>query len=205
MYLLEVRNAEWTRAETVHFAEFMEFLIEWTYEKVFKKNDDQTLDFIFNHGFNILRNSFIEGDGRGMKCALQDYMFLRLGDLSWVPCHRTSYDQFIFGQFTERDGKINGFSSTNADLIPAIYSMKGEDMPYCENCVIKELCPQGCLGSQYETTGDLFSAIPTVCELEHAKIFAIIKALRKHGLFEKALKYVPESRREAFKRVSEWL
>ncbi|MDD4931111.1 MAG: hypothetical protein PHG66_03070 [Candidatus Colwellbacteria bacterium] len=203
IYLLEVRNAEWSPDQIGRFSEFIDFLIEWTYEKVFNKNADHTLDFIFNHGFNLLRNSFLEGDGRGMKCALQDYMFLRLGDLAWVPCHRTSYDQFIFGRFIEKNGKIDGFSSDNSDLIPAIYSMKGEDMPYCENCAIRDLCVQGCLGSQYEATGDLFSPIPTVCELEHVKVFTIIKTLKRLGLIDKATAYIPENRRKAFKRVSD--
>ena len=72
----------------------------------------------------------------------------------------------------------------NIELFLAVNSVKVENMPYCETCIIKNLCNGGCLGSQYEETGDLFTPIPSVCRLEFAKISSLIKAFKKIGVYD---------------------
>lgn len=56
IYLLEVRNVEWTSKQCTEMGKFMRFLIQWTFN-FFNGNKKEFLNFIFrNGGFNILQN-----------------------------------------------------------------------------------------------------------------------------------------------------
>ena len=80
IYLLEVRNTEWTKKQTKEFIDFIEFLIEWTYNIYFKKNTEYFLNFLFKSGYNILKGS-LTTCGRGLGCSIQSTLQIRLGDL----------------------------------------------------------------------------------------------------------------------------
>ena len=202
IYLLEVRNREWSKEQILKFAEFIDFLIKWTFSNPCHKNPSEFLNFLFKDGFNILRSP-LTTIGRGLGCSIQAGLYVRLGDLAIVPCHRTSYEPFVQGRFIVKNGKITGIRANNPELMIGIMSMAGKTQPMCESCLLKHLCALGCLGSQFETTGDLFSPIPTVCQLEHAKIMAMVKAYQDLGIFdficnnigpekERALRYIEE-------------
>ncbi|GAI68001.1 unnamed protein product, partial [marine sediment metagenome] len=75
----------------------------------------------------------------------------------------------------------------------------------CESCLIKHLCSGGCLGSQFEVTGDLFSPIPSVCQLEHAKIKAIIMAYKELKVFGLICERVNPEKRYALNMLEEML
>ncbi len=183
IYLLEVRNEEWNMEQIKSFMEFIEFLIEWTYSEVCDRNPEYFMDFLFTKkGYNILTNPFTRV-GRGLGCSIQSTFFLRLGDLAMVPCHRTSYSPFVLAKFRIKNKKIAGIESKNPELTAGISSFEGKNAPFCETCPMKYTCSFGCLGSQYEATGDLFSPIPTVCLLEHAKIYAMMKTYKKLNLY----------------------
>ena len=59
------------------------------------------------------------------------------------------------------------------------------------------------LGSQFETTGDLFSPIPTVCQLEHAKIYAMIKTYKKLNLYNKIYSILKENKKDSLDLFNE--
>jgi len=203
IYLLEVRNKEWNKQQIKKFMEFIEFLIGWTYRGPCKKNPDAYLNFLFkDRGFNILRAPLIT-IGRGMGCSLQSTLCIRLGDLTIAPCHRTSYPPFILGKFIVKNGKIIGIEAKNPELMIGIISFDQKNSPMCESCLLKYLCIGGCLGSQYETTGDLFSPIPTVCQLEHAKILAMIKAYKRLGLYDKIYSRLNEDKKASLDLLEE--
>jgi len=184
LYLLEVRNTEWEKSQLKSFMDFIEFLIEWTYYGPCKKNKDYFVNFLFKKGYNILRSP-LSTVGRGLKCAFQTIIYVRLGDLAIVPCHRTSYPPYTLGKFIVKNNKIIKIESENPELMIGGITLEAKNFPFCETCLLKYLCTLGCLGSQFETTGDLFSPIPTVCQLEHAKIYAMIKTYKKLGLYSK--------------------
>jgi hypothetical protein len=50
-------------------------------------------------------------------------------------------------------------------------------------------CTLGCLGSQFEANGDEFSPIPTVCQLEHAKMLGLVKGAKEIGIWPRLKKY----------------
>jgi len=197
LYLLEVRNAEWTDQQIKDYMDFIKFLVRWTWEMT-GRNPSDYIDFVFKgKGFNILTGP-LTTIGRGMGCSLQSAVYLRLGDLALVPCHRQSYKQFIIGWLKVENGEIVGVKSHNPEILVAEMSCTFRNFPYCEACPIKHICSGGCLGSQFEATGDPFTPIPKVCKLMHNKIRALIEVYKELGIYKSLLQRLPIGKREAF-------
>jgi radical SAM protein with 4Fe4S-binding SPASM domain len=204
IYLLEVRNTEWTNKQIKKLGEFMEFLIDWTFHGPCKGDVDAYVRFLFDGGYNILRNP-LTTIGRGIGCSIQSAVALRLGDLSWVPCHRTSYSPFNFGNFRVENDKITGFNAKNVDMLTTIYSFDASTQPWCEQCLMKPLCSFGCLGSQLETVGDPFTPIPSVCELEHVKVMSMIRAYRRLNILDPILVKINQTKADAIIQLEKML
>jgi len=185
LYLLEIRNAEWKLPQIREFYNFVRFVIRWVVDRLRKENvpERKIVQEIINRRiFNIL-TSFTTC-GRGIGCSIQSTMQIRLGDLAVFPCHRTSYDRFIMYRFVDDGKKIVDIDILNQDLFLSLYSANYKLFPFCEVCGIKQFCNGPCLGANYEFSGDLFITPPTVCLLEHAKVFAIFDELDDLNLFE---------------------
>lgn len=198
IYLLEIRNAEWSVEQIRKFGEFIEFLTKWSY-RMCGSHPDQYWKFMTNEkGFNIL-NSPLSTVGRGLGCSLQSTLVVRMGDMAIVPCHRTSYEPFIMGKYKIENNKIVGIDVKSPELWLSTIMLDAQTFPYCEQCMIKETCSHGCLGAQFETTGDLFTPIPTVCALEHEQIWATIRAFRDLGIYEEIVGRLNEKKKTAFK------
>lgn len=202
IYLLEVRNMEWSRDNILGFEEFIKFLIRWTFFVPCHGQSQEFAHFLFKRGFNILQSP-LSTIGRGIGCSIQSTIHMRLGDLAIVPCHRTSYEPFITGHFIVDDGRIISIRADNPELFIGIISAQSRSQPMCESCLIKQLCSGGCLGSQFEVTGDLFSPIPSVCQLEHAKIRAMITAYKELKVFDLICDRVNPEKRYALKILEE--
>ena len=97
LYLLEVRNKEWTQPQIREFSKFVEFVFDWSWNKV---NDKKEFMKIFKKEsfFNIIN---ICKTGRGLPCGLQMGPKIRIFDMKVFPCHRTMYDAHELYQFTE--------------------------------------------------------------------------------------------------------
>ena len=59
----------------------------------------------------LSRNAFYPG------CTINRALIVRMGDLAIVPCHRTSYDQFLLGYFNVENEKIVGVTAKNIQLM----------------------------------------------------------------------------------------
>lgn len=196
LYLLEVRNMEWSELQILHFSKFLNFLIKWTFQKRCHCNLDEFLHFLFElRGFNILLHPFINV-GRGLGCSVQSSIVVRVGDLKIVPCHRTSYPPFELAEFQVRGNKIKNIKILNPELLINLYSFDAKNQPYCNVCLLKNLCSFGCLGSQFETNGDLFTPIPTVCQLEFVKIWTICKTFEELKILDKILLKVRNEKKQ---------
>jgi radical SAM protein with 4Fe4S-binding SPASM domain len=184
LYLLEVRNTEWTGKQLKKFMDFIDFLVEWTFKVACHSDKQQFAKAVLQEKiFNILSGPFVKTN-RGLGCSIQMTMQLRLGDLSIIPCHRTSYQPYIGARFKVKNNEIVGIEGNNPETMIGVTTFEGNCLPFCETCPIKYICTKGCLGSQFETTGDMFSPIPTVCKLEHAKISSLISSLKKFDLYD---------------------
>ena len=184
IYLLEVRNKEWNKKQIMEYYKFVRFVMRWTWnhvkdhvipEKFPKYVFDQKL---FNM-FNIFSTNH-----RGLGCSMQSTTQLRLGDLTTSVCHRAAYKGHNLWRFRTNDKEITGIEGLNINLAIAAASFDFKNSPFCNYCTIREFCTGQCLGSMYETTGDPFMPIPTVCALEHAKVAGILDELKELGLWQ---------------------
>ena len=199
LYLLEVRNANWSVEETKAFGDFYRFITRWAYLKC--GEDKQKFEqFIFKFGFNTIKGVF-STIGRGLGCSIQSMLYVRLGDLAIVPCHRLSYSPFIIGNLEPSCDKILEAKAKNIELLIALQSLDAKNLPYCESCVLNHLCSLPCLGSNYETTGDIFTPIPTVCQLEHVRVKAILEELNDIGILGQLLLRISPEKAGAIHQV----
>ena len=196
IYLLEVRNPEWTEQQCKDLYKFMRWLAVWVSKQIIGRADPVKELFRNHWGYNILVNPFSQ-TGRGMGCSFQSCIYLRLGDLTVFPCHRLFYDYFKLFTFKTKDGKIEGIDVHNPELFIATNAMHGKNFPMCEQCVIREMCNQQCLGSSFESTGDMFIPDPAVCRMSHYKILGILHGFKKSGMLDKILDATNIDRRKA--------
>jgi radical SAM protein with 4Fe4S-binding SPASM domain len=171
LYLLEVRNAEWSEEQIKQYGKFITYLMGYLASK------GNVNDLFAQHkGFNILTNIYAKTN-KGLACALQPHYHIRLGDLKSFPCHRLMYKEFELFDMKVEENKIVGTNEKNFTLYVATHYCDFKNQPYCNMCGIKDKCMGQCLGAQYESTGDMFTPIPSVCQLIHHK-HEIIDSLR---------------------------
>jgi len=87
----------------------------------------------------MLINSFVPCN-RGFTCSIQSEFMVRVGDLKVVPCHRTEYSQFIYGELIDDEKEILKFKVEKPELLITIFGMHRRDMMYCSMCPINHLC-----------------------------------------------------------------
>ena len=182
LYLLEVRNDGWTDKQLQHYSNFLIFLIDWVNEKA-KLIDKNLIEFILEKNtFNIF--NMFSSIGRGIGCSIQSSVQLRLADLTTHACHRLMYKPFSLWKFIDNGKEIIDIESLNLEMQIAIQSAVSNNFPYCEQCFIKSLCSCGCLGSQQETIGDLFTPIPSVCNMFHKKTSTILNKFKEMNIIK---------------------
>lgn len=186
LYLLQVRDKEWTDEQIKYFSEFIYFLLEFSY----KKEKENLIEWIFSSsGFNILSQPF-RHSGKGLSCAIQTSLPIRLTDMKVFPCHRLSYSGFEIGQYIDDINEGLIFKTKNTSLGLTIYGIDKKSQPVCHKCKINNLCTGGCLGSQYETNGSMFIPIQSVCKLNYILVCTIIKFLKDKKMLAKIYNYV---------------
>ena len=197
LMMLEVRNDDWTDDKIEKFREYQSYLADTLLYDCFDGNIEmftntilRANEFSENMGYNIL---FIHKHDGSMNCSMARSMCVRLGDLAVVPCHRMAYKKFVYGYFLKDDnGNITGeFKSNNLQMCPTCnYSNLRKLMYGCDNCDIKLFCIRGCMGSQYENTGDPLACIESVCNLEKAKVAGILSNMERLGSIDYLRRFI---------------
>jgi len=197
--MLEVRDGNWTDESIKDYCEFLKMLMNnWMVEKC--NNDPQEFaDYISNahlkREFNESNGYFpwFIGTGKSfLGCTITDHLTVRLGDLAICPCHRTAYNQYLYGYFTVEDDEISGVKAVNPILATKIWM--GNNLtttPICDACPINECCLHGCLGAQTEYGKDPFMPLENVCKFFKAKYSTIFKYYREHGIIDCLKAYGP--------------
>jgi len=195
IYLLEVRNAEWTEKQCIELYKFMHWLAIWVSD-IIKTKQDPIKELFKNHwNFNILSSPFNQ-IGRGLGCSIQSGLYLRLGDLSFFPCHRLLQDFFKLFRFVTEKNKITDIEAYNPELFIAINSLNAVNFPMCEQCPLKNMCSHQCLGSSFESVGDIFIPDPNVCRMEHFKVLGILQGFKEGGMLDMILNAITPQRKE---------
>jgi len=187
LYLLEVRNAEWTKKQIKEFYKFIRGVINWIYTHI-NISPEEFPAYVFKHKLFNLFNIFSR-IGRGLGCSMQSTIQLRMGDLTASVCHRAAYKLQNLWKFKVENNEIVDIESLNHNLLITSFSFDAKSLPMCESCPIRELCSSQCLGSMYETNGELFLPIPTVCAVEHAKVAAILDEIIDLDLYDHFYKF----------------
>lgn len=189
---LEVRNDDWTDEAIRYYLEYLDYTVEYFWRNYFK-NPDVPVDELFSafiHGRSKInkpgnyqpttlpRGKFNPG------CTIARSLVIRLGDLAIPPCHRTSYDEFIFGKFEldEDATKIIGLTAKNTFLMNQIWLNNFTGMSKCNCCPYNSFCMKGCYGSQFESTGEILYPCESVCELYQARILFLYEKYLKKGI-----------------------
>lgn len=199
IYLLEVRNVEWTRQQLKEFYKFIRFVVNWSWNHVKDNVSPNNFPrFVFDHKlFNLF--SMFGTVGRGLGCSMESTVQLRLGDLTTSVCHRAAYKPHNLWKFVTSNDKIVGVETLNPNLLLACNSFDFRSAPYCTYCSIRDLCNGQCLGAMYETHADLFTPIPTVCALEHMKVAAMLDELKELDLFQHFYNLVNMDKKKSLK------
>lgn len=201
IYLLEVRNEEWSEKQIADYLDFLKFMIKWTFYEPCNQSKERFKRFFFNsRGYNILVSNLFTRS-RGTSCSIQTLLYVRMGDLAIIPCHRLSYDGFEFGKFIVENDTIIDIEAINTELACTISTMELSQQPMCQDCIISPICCGGCLGSQFESNGEIFMPIPTVCTLLHKKIFTILSTFKEIGVYDIIMDAIPEDLRQIYEEV----
>lgn len=161
---LEVRNNFWDTKSILQYLKFLNFMIDYDIERYWKQQDNWTpLYSIMStkryKNFEVERVNmrdhcllnYIPYDilhhSTHPECGVTNTLSIRLGDLAIVPCHRTSYEKFIFGYYQIEKNKIIGVKANNVNLAFRIIRQTHRSSPKCDSCSLYGRCLYGCYGA----------------------------------------------------------
>lgn len=198
-YLLEVRNDNWTDENIEDYKKFLKHLMDWRL-KMCDNDYNKLAHHLINGSEAEFKNSrgadplrLLEddqiADGEGMGCSLQGLLHFDCNTLKIVPCHRLSYAQFVAGNLilNEEKTKIIDIEPHNVSAYITFISHKTNNYPLCSYCEYRNVCLKGCLGAQFEKTGEVFLPIPSVCKLFQAKNDYLVELYHEYHIFENAI------------------
>ncbi|MDD7592117.1 MAG: hypothetical protein PUJ92_03895 [Bacilli bacterium] len=119
---LEVRNNDWTEEKLYKYIDCLNYMIDYDIDTVWTKELDG-LNYLASQlaktfysdieKFNCQNYiNYLSDDEDGVPgCTVSYGLMIRTGDLSIVPCHRTSYQKFIYGKYKVEDNKIIGIEA----------------------------------------------------------------------------------------------
>lgn len=212
--MLEVRDSdEWDEESLKNYKDFLKYVAYQDLEKIYHNDkrgfairmfDDFSDSYVNLTGYKrtqpyILAYPYLCGNK--ISCSIQHQFVCRIGDLTMAPCHRTYYSQFEYGSFklNEEKTKIIGVEGKNpflafkiAKLNPTRSTLK------CGGCKLRAFCLQGCIGSAFENTTELFANQDNVCKMFDVKYTTIHEIAEELGLYDIILNepLIPQERKE---------
>lgn len=190
-YTLEVRNDGWTKEDLCKLEKFIDYKITKLYES-FNNDLTEVCKYLYDkqrydkNYRDCQLDRFFHLSDHTLSCAIQHIYTIRVMDLAIVPCHRLCYDHFNGAYFVlnEDKTKIIDIQENNVNLYIDIKDSRPDYFVKCAACPYNDFCSNGCLGSQYESTGEIFMPVPSVCELEKTIIKAGYLRFKKDGIFK---------------------
>lgn len=187
---LEVRSSRWTKDKIISYLDWLNFVCEEDFKLFFNSDPHKFAEFIYLKKVpknNLFGNTYmpyaLTEAGNSPTCTIGGMLCVRLGDLAIAPCHRTSYEKFLFGKYEVKDDKIVGVTKgNNIALMNSLYRSSVNIKPGCGTCPYVDYCLKGCLGNQYEENKEIFYPVPENCQLQKAKIIFCLEKYKKMQL-----------------------
>lgn len=164
LMMLEVRNNDWTDEKIDAYIEFLDFMMQYDLTNYYNNDAYEFSKAIFIPQVAAYRGYKIISDMH-VGCSITDHFSIRLGDLAIVPCHRTSYAQYLYGFLKVEDGEITGITANNIQLANMFWFGSLYCYERCNYCPIKLTCTKQCFGAQYEEHGEIMVPVDSVCNL----------------------------------------
>lgn len=179
-YWLEARNDEWTSDKIQLYLDLLDYMVE---DRLTMCNDniDELAFHLFSgsgdHGtlpallhFDLLNINPIGGGtevGSNVhSCSLAGLVCINVSNFAIVPCHRLTYRQFKGGHFiVDENNKIIDAEPYNIGTYLNMVLMPAAAHPTCSQCTYNSLCHKGCIGAQFEASGEPFLPCLSVCDL----------------------------------------
>lgn len=209
----EVRNGnEWTEEKLKHYIKFLDHLVEKRLEYCNNSIEELTYHLFVGDGKNgtlkrnretdpirpIFHTEENSSDPRyDFSCSLSGLIHINLSNFALVPCHRLTYLQFVGGWMNlDENGELDGTIKPNSvSSYIALKMLNCNMLPKCNNCKINRFCMKGCLGAQYEYSGEVLMPIPSVCTLFEKKFTFLYKKYAEMGVIKECFnkKYLGEA------------
>lgn len=186
MYL-EVRNDEWTIDAIDKYLDFVNFMIDYDFKEILGSEMSTFVKEAIVDGCDPKKGYFpyvILNEGNTFNCTINTSLIVRMGDLAIGPCHRTHYEKFTYGKYRVQDGKITGVKANNVQLANLVLNQTSKSMMVCNKCPISTQCMRGCLGSQYESTGEILQPCDSVCQLLKARVIFLYIKYKHMGVYD---------------------
>jgi hypothetical protein len=202
---LETRQQGWTDPKITEYLKWLKFLIDTDIHTFFDDNVEDFYQVALTQNISPEKYSQTKGcEANGwapyfpyrpskqtsdLGCSLGRTLIVRMGDLSIVPCHRTSYPKFILGKYEldEAGEKIVGMSCNNFPLTSGVYVTGFLNKPKCGLCALNNTCLKYCIGANYEASRELFDPEESNCNLQKAKHIFLYEYYKKLGLDDIAI------------------
>ncbi len=190
---LEVRNDDWTDEAIEHYLHYLNTSVDYMLQMFTKnaKDEEEGLELFEKWVHCKLKLGAAGGNYTPLAltkdrlhpgCTVHRSLVVRLGDLAIVPCHRTSYDEFIGGYYQVENDKIVGIQAKNIQIMNQIWLSNHTGSAKCGACPYVSYCMKGCFGSQFESTRELLYPCGTVCDLYKAKFIFLYHKYSKMNI-----------------------
>lgn len=190
---LEVRDGNWTDENIADYCKFLNVLLDrWMREKCYNKPEifAKYLACAYllsseNPAVGGYMPWLISQTDTFTGCTVANHLTVRLGDLAICPCHRTAYNEYLYGYFNVKNDRIIGIRAVNPVMAVKVFMNNIlTSSPLCDQCPINDCCLKGCLGSQFEYGRDPFMPLENICKFFKNKAKTIFKYYRDNKIID---------------------
>lgn len=192
---LPVRNDGWTEEHIQKYIELLNHMIDfrlnlfdgniYNFAKHLTQGTETKHYLLRTPPSDIISIRTNNRQNNVINCSLPCVLTINTADLTIAPCHRLTYEQFCAGHFIIENDKVVGIE---ADYGLSSYINITENnryyRPECTHCEIRDFCMQGCMGSQFEFSGDVHKPVPSVCNLLKAQWEFLINKYANMGILD---------------------
>ena len=122
-----------------------------------------------------------------LQCSVNSCTAINVSNLTFPPCHRLAYELFQGGKFIVKDDKIIDIEPFNVTTYLMTKMAKADTFPLCSECEHNMICDKGCLGAQFESSGELFLPIESVCHLIKEQNYFLLWKYYNMGVINSAI------------------